>query len=385
MAACKRLDFGRGDLELFMGFVMKTLFKTFAVLLLLLTTASMASAQEGPSRMELDCLAFTTASNGIAMPGAAARMPSFHHVWTPGVRYHYFESKGRKFFFETEGHGRETILVIHGGAGLPHEYFHPMLSNLSRFAKMVYFDRRADMLSASKPTEMATVAEQADDLDALRQKLGLDRVTLLAHSFGGAIALNYALRYPDHVKRLILVSTAASVENPDEAEKRVMSKLSPADRARYKSNEGESGGNNPCERVRRRYALLYPHYFSRPTPYEFDRGVYIAYFDALTKKFALSQEPGEVEFRAELSEIQAPALVVAGRNDLVTPLEQATELASGLPKSRLVVMNHSGHFPFFEENYLFTEWVRQFLIETNDHRNDFKVGGPVISSTGNSR
>ncbi len=365
-----------------MGFVMKTLLKTFAVLLLILTPAGLSSAQDGPSRVELDCLVLSTTANGIATPGDAARMPSFHHVWTPGVRYDYFESNGRKFFYETEGHGREMIVVVHGGAGLPHEYFHPMLSNLSRFAKMVYFDRRADMTSDRNSAEMASVSEQADDLDALRKKLGLERVTLLGHSFGGAIVLNYALRYPDHVKRLILVSTGAAVENPDEAEKRVMSRMSAADRASLNSNEGSSGGNNPCERVRRRYGLLYPHYFSKPTPYEFERGVYIAYFDALTKKFALAQEPDEVEFRSELSEINVPALVIAGRDDLVTPLEQATELASGLPKSRLVVMNHSGHFPFFEENYLFTEWVRKFLVETTDHRNDRKVGGPVISSTG---
>ena len=57
----------------------------------------------------------------------------------------------------------------------------------------------------------ASIAEQADDIDALRKTLGLERVTLLGHSFGATIALNYALRHPENVKRLILVSAAAVV------------------------------------------------------------------------------------------------------------------------------------------------------------------------------
>jgi pimeloyl-ACP methyl ester carboxylesterase len=140
--------------------------------------------------------------------------------------------------------------------------------------------------------------------------------------------------------------------------------------AAYRSSEGGTGATKPCERVRMRYAVLYPHYFHKLVPYEFDRGVYTAYFDALSKKEALANDSNNVDFRAQLSEIKVPVLVVAGRHDLVTPPDQSFQLANGLPQSRLVVLEHSGHFPFFEENYLFTEWVRKFMIATSTQTDD---------------
>jgi proline iminopeptidase len=277
------------------------------------------------------------------------------------------------------------VIVVHGGAGLPHEYFHPMLYNLSRYAKLVFFDRRADMLSATSGKGMASVGELAEDIDALRKTLGFERITLLGHSFGATIALNYALQHPDNVKRLILVSAAPSVENPYEGEKRILKKLSKVEMAAYRSSEGGTGAAKPCDRVRMRYSVLYPHYFHKLVPYEFDRGVYTVYFDALSKKEALAADASGLDVRAQLSEIRVPALVVAGRHDLVTPPDQSFQLANGLPQSRLVVLEHSGHFPFFEENYLFTEWVRQFMIATSSQTDDRTIRGVIAESSGGSR
>jgi proline iminopeptidase len=229
---------------------------------------------------------------------------------------------------------------------------------------------------------MASVDELSDDIDALRKKLGLDKVTLLGHSFGATIALNYALRHPANVKRLILVSAAASIENPVEGEKRILKTLSKVEMAAYRSSEGGTGASKPCDRVRMRYSVLYPHYFHKLIPYEFERGVYTAYFDSLSKKEALAADSSSLDLRARLSGVTVPTLVVAGRHDLVTPLDQSFELASGLPQSRLVVMEHSGHFPFFEENYLFTEWVRKFMIGTNSPVDDRTTRGPLAASSG---
>ena len=67
-----------------------------------------------------------------------------------------------------------------------------------------------------------------------------------------------------------------------------------------------------------------------------------------------------------MGRIDAPALVFGGRYDQVTPLDQAAELAKGLKNGQLVVMEHSAHFPFLEENYMFTQWVRQFILRTAD-------------------
>jgi len=351
---------------------------------MVLLLASLTRAQEGPTRAEFECLALAN-SSAVAAHGETEPFPSYHHVWTPGVDYGTFQSNGLNFVYETQGASDDVVIVVHGGPGFPHEYFHPMLYNLSRYAKLIYFDRRADMLSSRSGHGMASIEEMSDDIDALRKKLGLERVTLLGHSFGATIVLNYALRHPNNVKRLILVSAAATVENPNEGEKRIVKTLSKVERAAYTSSEGLAGGARPCERVRMRYAVLYPHYFDKLIPYESDRGIYTVYFDALSKKEALADGSSALDVRARLNEIKVPVLVFSGRHDLVTPPDQSFTLARGLPQSRLVMMEHSGHFPFYEENYLFTEWVRQFMTATSGQKDERVILGPVGETSSGSR
>ncbi len=343
---------------------MKNLLRICAVASMVFSLISAAHAQEGSTRAEFECLALANSSN-VAFAGEPSGLLSFHHVWTPGLDYGTFQSNGLNFVYETQGTGDDVVVVVHGGAGLPHEYFHPMLSNLGRYVKLVYFDRRADTLSTKTGHGPASIEEMADDIEALRTALNVQQVTLLGHSFGATIVLNYALRHPANVKRLILVSATAAVENPAEGEKRILKKLSPLEMNAYKATEGGKGAANPCERVRMRYSVLYPHYFYKPSPYEFDRGVYTVYFDALSRKQALGSDTTGLDVHSQLGRIKAPALVVAGRYDLETPPDQSSELASGLPHAKLVMLEHSGHFPFFEENYLFTEWVRQFMMTTS--------------------
>jgi len=364
---------------------MKHLLRTFFAFSFVVVLAALAFGQDGPTRAEFECLMIANSSSAVALAGGRAPSNSYHHVWTPGLTYGRFASHGVTLMYETQGEGDEVIIVVHGGAGIPHEYFHPMLSNLSKYATLVYFDRRADIQSKQHPEKMASVSEMADDIDSLREKLGLNRVTLLGHSFGGAIALNYALRYPANVKRLLLVSASAAIENPTEGEKRIVATLSPEELSAYGSNEGGTGAAQPCERVRRRYSVLYPHYFHKLVPYEFDRGVYTVYYDALAKKMALASDRGVTDVRLQLGEISAPVLVVAGRHDLMTTMDQSAELASGLPRSKFVVMEQSAHFPFFEENYLFTEWVRRFMSSTNDRIGDRVASHASVASTAGSR
>jgi pimeloyl-ACP methyl ester carboxylesterase len=89
-----------------------------------------------------------------------------------------------------------------------------------------------------------------------------------------------------------------------------------------------------------------------------------------------------ISVQSDLSRINVPVLVVAGRYDLITQPDRSKELATALPQSRLVMMEHSGHFPFFEENYLFTEWVRQFMMATTGAQDDRTVAGRVSESSG---
>src|SRR5215213_1094999 len=143
---------------------MKHLSRVAIVSLLVLGFIAPARAQERASRAELDCL-LLAGSSRPARTGEFSPYLSFHHVWTPNLNYGQFRSSGIDLHYETEGVGDETVVVIHGGPGMPHEYFHPGLSNLAKYARLVYFDRRADMLSTGGRYEAASLEEMAEDVD----------------------------------------------------------------------------------------------------------------------------------------------------------------------------------------------------------------------------
>ena len=102
-------------------------------------------------------------------------------------------------------------LVMHGGLGMDHTYLRPWLDPLGDTLQLVYYDHRGNGLSGSPGIETQTHAQFAGDADALVRGLGFDRVAVLGHSYGGFIALEMALRYPDRVSHLILVDTRPSV------------------------------------------------------------------------------------------------------------------------------------------------------------------------------
>src|SRR6266851_7750871 len=101
---------------------MKNSLRICAAASVLLLLASLAHAQDGAARAEFDCLTLAN-SSAFAAHADASPFVSFHHVWTPGLDYGTFQSNGLNLVYETQGSGSDVVIVIHGGAGLPHEYF----------------------------------------------------------------------------------------------------------------------------------------------------------------------------------------------------------------------------------------------------------------------
>src|SRR5689334_23033570 len=200
---------------------MKNLYRICFVLSLTLFSSFAVFAQDVPSRAEFECIRLISSNRAIP-PGPPDKAITYHHVWIPNLHTFRFTSGGLNLAYNVEGTGKELVIVVAGGPGLPREYFQPNLSPLSRYMTLVYYDRRADTLSTKAPHDFVTVYEMADDIDVLRQTLGYNRVTLLAHSLGGAIAIDYALRYQTHVKRLILVGASAVLEDQRNVEKRLL-------------------------------------------------------------------------------------------------------------------------------------------------------------------
>jgi proline iminopeptidase len=110
-------------------------------------------------------------------------------------------------FVEVVGHGY-PLLLMHGGPGAEHWTMLPFRRLADRFT-LVFYDHRCNGRSEGPPVESMTWENLTADADALRQKLGFEKWAVLGHSFGGHVALEYALRYPESLSHLVLLDTGA--------------------------------------------------------------------------------------------------------------------------------------------------------------------------------
>ena len=124
----------------------------------------------------------------------------------------YVTVNGAKLWFESEGSG-EPLVLISGGPGFSHSYFHPYFSVLSSSYRVIYFDSfgRGRSDRAKEPGEYS-FSRDVQDVEGLREALGLKQISVLGHSYGGMVAIAYALRFPQSVRKLILIDTLFSAE-----------------------------------------------------------------------------------------------------------------------------------------------------------------------------
>ena len=114
--------------------------------------------------------------------------------------------RGASLFVEVVGQGPPLVLM-HGGPGLDHVSLTPF-RGLADLHTLVFYDHRCNGRSTDAPVTSMTLDNLTADADALREELGFAQWDVLGHSFGGHVALEYVLRYPQRVSSLILLDTA---------------------------------------------------------------------------------------------------------------------------------------------------------------------------------
>ena len=178
---------------------------------------------------------------------------------------------------------------------------------------------------------------------------------LLGHSFGGIVALHFALAHPELLTHLILVSTPASHDFIQDVEEALPSQLEQEALAELSSFQE----SEPSDQIMRRsLELLAPIYFHDPARVS-ELGLDSVQFSPETQAVWESLEG--FDLRPRLSEIQVPTLVIAGDSDLSVTPERARETADALPHGKLLVIENSGHYPFIEQPEAFLSGVLRFL------------------------
>src|SRR4051812_4650358 len=149
----------------------------------------------------------------------------------------FVDSNGAMIYYKMIGRGT-PLLLAHGGPGASHDYLLPYLLPLMRTHKLIFIDERGSGRSSKiEDVKQYTVANNVEDIENVRNALGLGKIALLGHSAGGVLAQAYALKYQQHLSHLILGSTFASTKELNECLAAMKANMTPEDRARVDALE----------------------------------------------------------------------------------------------------------------------------------------------------
>ena len=268
---------------------------------------------------------------------------------------------GAELNVELLGGDKDAPLIIahHGAPGLgsmaePRASFGPLADSY----RVLVFDARGS--GASSDTPPFTHEQWVADVDALRGWAGAEQVVMAGGSYGGFIAMEYAVRHPERLRALILRDTAADNSHREGSADEVLRSDRidlPAEMVE-RVKRGAVRDNEEFFQYWRQVLRIHDAHYdpekvearARATPYRYG-----------THNFAFSTNLPAYDVKDRLNRITCPALVVVGRHDRVTPVVCSEAIAARIPGAELRIFENSGHSPPLEEPEAFQAVVRAFL------------------------
>lgn len=264
-------------------------------------------------------------------------------------------------FVDVVGRGAPLVLM-HGGPGAD-MWTLTAFRELEYEHTLVFYDHRCNGRSIGPPVATMTWENLTADADALRERLGFERWAVLGHSFGGKVALEYALRYPDRLSHLVLMGTGGDSYWDTQNAAKVLAQRGFSPRTvrlaeRYFAGQIPSwqflpslmrlsGAYDPYTGLRDGLQTMAGAWRSRPRAKPFLHG-----FRHLAPGWSVMDRLGEIE---------VPTLVMAGRDDFIFPPEHQEQLAAGIQNARLRIIDRAGHNPHDEQRAAVMAEVRDFL------------------------
>ena len=298
----------------------------------------------------------TAAPAVLARAGLAALLVSScgdleRQDFSPPIQEGTVEVDGAELYTRSIGAG-EPLLIVHGGPGMDHGYLLPGMEGLAQGYRLVFYDQRALGRSTGRVDSASiSIDRYLEDLEAVRASLEVERVYLVGHSWGGLLALLYALRYPEHVGALILMS---SIEPGLRYRERMLEnrrgRVTPEDAAVLDSLRAtETLRNGDPAAISLMFRTSFRSTFGDPAAA--DRLV-IEFGDRTahnggTVASLLMRPLGTYDFWDELAAVSVPTLILHGEADPM-PAEMAEELNERIGGSHLVILPGVGHFPYIE-------------------------------------
>lgn len=281
----------------------------------------------------------------------------------PEVREGLQPINGTELYVKRMGAG-EPIVVVHGGPLLEHGYLVPHFAPLADAYELIFYDQRLSGRSAptvdSASVRLATFVE---DIEALRQALDLGPIHLMAHSWGGLVAMRYAVEYQENLRSLLLLDAVSASSTLWLEEQQRLAELITDDDRRERDAVRRSEGfeaRRP-EAIRQLLLLSYRPLFSDPSRIG-DLELYVPDdYAERSRQFAyMGPDLAHWELHDELARLTAPILILYGADEVGVEFGGAA-FRELLPHAELVLVEGAGHFSFIEQPDAFLGAVRAFL------------------------
>jgi L-proline amide hydrolase len=266
--------------------------------------------------------------------------------------------------------GKLPVLCLHGGPGGTHDYLEPLEAMADTGRRAVFYDQlgcgRSDL---PDDPSLYTVELFVDEVGAVRRALGLDHVHLFGNSWGGMLAMEYALTQPDGLASLVLASAPASIPQWVEETARLRSLLPPDVQETLTLHEEAGTTDDPeydeaCRVFYRRHVCRvdpWPGCVERSFAFISEHGLVYKTMNG-PSEFHVTGTLREWSVVDRLGEIRVPALVVTGEHDEATPAINRT-VSEGIPGARSVVYAGASHMAHVENTEGYVRLLDGFFDE----------------------
>lgn len=255
---------------------------------------------------------------------------------------------GVQLYYEEHGEGEPLVLVPGFGTGL--WIWYRQVPTLAEHFRVVTFDPRGVARSEQRD-EAVEMRTFADDVAALLRALDLESAHVLGASFGGFVAQEFALRYPQMTRSLILCCTSFGGPGHRPPAPETLAAIA------------STKGLNTEERVRENWLLAFSKDFTVDNPDEVERVARLRAESYVPEFVYLRQLQAAMAFDAEarVSQIEAPTLVITGDEDVIVPHENSRNLAVRIPRAELRIVRGGSHTFFIERADEFNRAVIDFI------------------------
>jgi L-proline amide hydrolase len=261
--------------------------------------------------------------------------------------------------------GKLPVLCLHGGPGAAHDYLEPLLGLAATGRRVVVYDQIGCGRSSVPPRSFDwTVELFVEELAAVRHALALDHVHVFGNSWGGMLAMEYALTQPDGLESIVLASAPASMPQWVEETAKLRAELPPDVQEVLDRHEADGTIHDPeyeaaCMVFYRLHVCRvdpFPDYVQRT-------------FAAIGEVYETMNGPSEFHVTGtlrdwsvvdRLGEIRVPALVVSGEHDEATRAINRT-VADGIPDAESVILAGCSHMAHAEDPRRYLELLDRFF------------------------